>query len=132
MKLIHIYECLCDETRLRILHLLTHTPLCVCHFQSVLKEPQVKISKHLLYLKQHGLVESKQHQNWRIYQLPRAQSYELKRHLQCLQDCIQENNLFREDLKRLRTVTSEISAIVSECCEPKSRGRKTHGQKTCC
>ncbi len=131
MNLIRIYECLCDETRLRILHLLTKTPLCVCHFQDVLKEPQVKISKHLLYLKRQGLVESVKHQNWRIYKLPDKRSYALESHLKCLQDCIRENKLFREDLKRLRMVTAEASAIVSQCCEPapcKSRKAKA----ACC
>ncbi len=51
MDLIQIYQCLCDPTRLRILHLLTQTPLCVCHFQEILGEPQVKVSKHLSYLR---------------------------------------------------------------------------------
>jgi ArsR family transcriptional regulator, arsenate/arsenite/antimonite-responsive transcriptional repressor len=116
LKLVQIYDCLCDETRLRILHLLARTPLCVCHFQSVLREPQVKISKHLHYLKRRGLVESIQHQNWRIYKLPSKQSYELRRHLHCLQDCIQENKLFREDLKRLQSIAAHASAIVDACC----------------
>ncbi|PYK63832.1 MAG: ArsR family transcriptional regulator, partial [Verrucomicrobia bacterium] len=47
MDLIQIYQCFCDRTRLRILHLLRRSPLCVCHFQDILDEPQVKISKHL-------------------------------------------------------------------------------------
>lgn len=115
MKLIQIYQCLCDETRLRILHLLTKMPLCVCHFQAVLDEPQVKISKHLLYLRKHGLVEVRQHRNWRIYQLPAKQSFELERHLQCLQDCVQENKLFREDLRRLKSVTTEATSVIKEC-----------------
>lgn len=118
VKLIEIYQCLCDETRLRILNLLVQAPLCVCHFQAVLKEPQVKISKHLLYLKKHGMVEMRQHRNWRIYQLPEKPSYELERHLKCLQDCVRESNLFREDLKRLQAVRSEASSIVEECCTP--------------
>jgi ArsR family transcriptional regulator len=127
VKLIEIYQCLCDETRLRILHLLTHSPLCVCHFQTVLKESQVNISKHLCYLKAHGLVEVKQYRNWRIYQLPEKQSFELRRHLQCLQDCVQENKLFRDDLQRLKPITAQASAIVSECCAAgKSKA------KTCC
>jgi ArsR family transcriptional regulator len=96
----------------------------------VLREPQVKISKHLLYLKKHGLVESKQHQNWRVYALPKSQSYGLNRHLQCLQECIQENQLFRDDIKRLRTVTAEVSKIVSQCCEPKATKRKQ--KAPCC
>ena len=49
MDLVQIYQCFCDLTRLRILHLLTKSPLCVCHFQDILREPQVKISKHLAY-----------------------------------------------------------------------------------
>ena len=50
MELVPIYQCLCDRTRLRILNLLDSGPLCVCHFQTLLKEGQVKISKHLAYL----------------------------------------------------------------------------------
>ena len=118
MKLVKIYQCLCDETRLRILNLLTRTPLCVCHFQSVLREPQVKISKHLAYLRKHGLVEVRRHRNWRIYLLPRTASFELTRHLQCLQDCVQEERVFRDDLKRLRIVTAEAKSIAKDCCAP--------------
>ena len=130
MDLVQIYQCFCDRTRLRILHLLTQSPLCVCHFQTVLKESQVNISKHLRYLKAHGLVEVKQHRNWRIYQLPEKQSFELRRHLQCLQDCVQENRLFREDLKRLKAVSAEASSIVKDCCAPsRSTARAKAG---CC
>lgn len=103
MKLVQIYQCLCDETRLRLLNLLLRGPLCVCHFQSVLGEPQVKISKHLGYLKARGLVTARRSGNWMIYALPaeRRQSAELKANLACLQDCAAENALFRRDLARL-------------------------------
>jgi ArsR family transcriptional regulator, arsenate/arsenite/antimonite-responsive transcriptional repressor len=131
VKLVQIYQCLCDETRLRILNLLTQTPLCVCHFESVLKERQVNISKHLSYLKKHGLVECRQHQNWRIYRLPAKQSYELKRHLQCLQDCVHENSLFAEDLKRLKVVTGNATAIVNACCDKGSKPNERR-KVTCC
>ena len=130
MKLVEIYQCLCDETRLRILHLLTHTPLCVCHFQAVLKESQVNISKHLRYLKTHGLVEVRQHRNWRIYQLPERQTFELQRHLQCLQDYVQENKLFREDLKRLKTVSADASSILQDWCAPKASAARS--KAGCC
>ena len=130
VKLVEIYQCLCDETRLRILHVLTQTPLCVCHFQTVLQESQVNISKHLRYLRTHELVESKQHRNWRIYRLPSKQSYELQRHLQCLQDCVQENKLFREDLKRLHAVRAKISSIVKNCGVPSRTGARKKAD--CC
>lgn len=131
VNLVQIYECLCDETRLRILHLLTHAPLCVCHFQSALREPQVKISKHLNYLRSRGLVESRQHQNWRIYKLPDERSYELEKQLQCLQDCIRESELFRGDLKRLRGVTSAAAAIATQCGPP-SGTRTARKRAVCC
>ena len=121
MNLLHIYQSFGDETRLRILHLLTQAPLCVCHFQAVLQEPQVKISKHLHYLKSRGLVESRQHQNWRIYKLPDHPGYALDRHLKCLQDCIRENDLFRADARRLQSVTAEAGAIAAQCCGPKRK-----------
>ena len=58
MRLIEIYKCLCDETRLRILNLLARGPLCVCHFQEILEMDQVPISKHLAYLREHRMVAS--------------------------------------------------------------------------
>ena len=108
-SLIQIYRCLCDETRLRILHLLAKGPLCVCHFQTVLQVPQVAISKHLAYLRKHELVASHRHEQWMIYALPEKPSKELDLQLACLQDCVQTHPVFKEDLKRL-------AGIASECC----------------
>ena len=104
MKLVQIYRCLCDETRLRLLHLLLQGPLCVCHFQTVLGEPQVKISKHLGYLKARGLVVAERRGNWMIYALPpeRMRPPGLKANLACLQDCVGEAAVFKRDLARLR------------------------------
>ena len=110
MKLVEIYQCLCDPTRLRILHLLTQTPLCVCHFQDVLGEPQAKISKHLAYLRSRALVETKRSGNWMIYSLPSKPSAELKTNLQCLRDCAPTDPTFARDLKRLAKLQSSGGA----------------------
>jgi ArsR family transcriptional regulator, arsenate/arsenite/antimonite-responsive transcriptional repressor len=116
MQLIQIYECFCDETRLRLLHLLSHAPLCVCHFQEVLGVPQVKVSKHLKYLKRHGLVESEKCGNWRVYRLPQKRSAELTKQLKCLQDCVQEQPVFKADLKRLQRIAGPAKQIAEACC----------------
>lgn len=108
MELIRIYQCLCDRTRLRLLHLLAQGPLCVCHFQSVLREPQVKISKHLAYLRERGLVESERRGNWVVYSLPEEPSRELAANLACLQDCAADEAVFRQDLARLKKLAPEI------------------------
>lgn len=109
MDLIEIYACLCDRTRLRILNILGQGPLCVCHFQEVLQEPQVKISKHLAYLRRRGLVEVEREGNWMIYELPSKPSHELKANLACLQDCARENAVFRRDLARLRKMAPQLA-----------------------
>ena len=113
--LIQIYKCLCDETRLRILHLLSHQPLCVCHFQAILNAPQVKVSKHLAYLREHGLVETRREGAWMIYSLPKKPSHELVENMKCLQDCCGERSLFAGDLRRMKKELACCSGPVSYC-----------------
>ena len=115
MELVQIYECLCDRTRLRILHLLLDGPLCVCHFQDILREPQVKVSKHLGYLKRNGLVEAERCGNMMVYCLPKKRPAQLKANLACLQDCAQEERVFREDAARMTKVRAGFGEETPEC-----------------
>jgi ArsR family transcriptional regulator len=122
VDLISIYQCLCDRTRLRILNLLCKGPLCVCHFQELLKEPQVKISKHLKYLRTHGMVEAKRDGYWMIYSLPAKQSRGLKANMACLQDCAPEDAEFKRDSEKLEKIRakfekdSPIRSSKAACC----------------
>jgi ArsR family transcriptional regulator, arsenate/arsenite/antimonite-responsive transcriptional repressor len=125
MSLIRIYQCLCDETRLRILHLLTSGELCVCHIQEILNEPQVKVSKHLAYLRKHGLVEARKEANWMIYSLPTKPSHELAANLACLQDCAAENALFRRDSAKRGRLARKFSESSPICCSAQSPGSRT-------
>jgi ArsR family transcriptional regulator len=118
MSLVRIYNCLCDPTRLRILALLQEGELCVCHFQEILGEPQVKVSKHLAYLRIHGLVESRKEANWVIYRLPRRPSRQLSANLACLRDCTREDPVFRKDATRRRHLESKFAANSPVCCPP--------------
>jgi ArsR family transcriptional regulator len=115
MELIKVCECLCDRTRLRILHLLTRGPLCVCHFQTVLREPQVKISKHLGYLRQRGLVRCERRGNWMIYALPAKPSRELAANLSCLQDIAADDVKIRRDLERLKRLAPKVADVPCGC-----------------
>jgi ArsR family transcriptional regulator len=127
VELVRIYECLCDRTRLRILNLLLRGPLCVCHFQVVLGEPQVKISKHLDYLRRRGLVAARREGNWMIYALPGKTSRELRANLACLQDCAGEQPLFKRDLAR-RAQHARKFAATSPCgCAPAKKRQQTAG-----
>ncbi len=123
MELVQIYECLCDVTRLRLLNVLAQGPLCVCHFQAVLREPQVKISKHLGYLRTRGLVTARREGNWMIYELPAKLPAELRTNLACLQDCVREQPVFQRDLERLRKLAPGLAENGPGCCGPTRRKR---------
>jgi ArsR family transcriptional regulator, arsenate/arsenite/antimonite-responsive transcriptional repressor len=122
MDLIQIYQCFCDRTRLRILHLLTRSPLCVCHFQDIFGERQVKISKHLAYLRSRDMVTTTREQNWIIYSLPERPAEELERNLKCLQDCVQTDPVFKRDMAKL-------SKLTKSCCKPRSMFVRGAGER---
>lgn len=115
-NLIQVYKCFCDETRLRILHLLTHSPLCVCHLQHLLDVSQVNTSRHLATLKKAGMVETSRHQNWIIYSLPASPGPELERNLACLQDLAGTEPVFRKDLTALHKLlrTQNVRDVLAE------------------
>jgi ArsR family transcriptional regulator len=114
--LVTIYECLCDQTRLRILNLLCQGPLCVCHIQDILHEPQVKVSKHLGYLKTHGMVDVRREGNWRVYSLAGKRTKALEANLACLQDCAAENKVFRRDSEKLKSLRCNLDGEFPACC----------------
>ena len=113
-QVIAIYKCLCDLKRLRILNLLRIEPQCVCHIEQVLGIGSVRTSQQLAYLRRHGMVEVEVRGTWRVYSLSADPCPELAANLACLQDCVFEGKIFRQDLARLKKIRH------SQC------GPKTH------
>jgi len=103
-QVVSIYKCLCDLKRLRILNLLRVEPQCVCHIEQVLGIGSVRTSQQLAYLRRHGMVEVAIRGTWRMYSLPAKPGPELAANLACLQDCVFEGQVFREDLALLRKI----------------------------
>jgi len=64
-----LFKALSDETRLRILSLLTAGELCVCDLMEVLQLPQSTVSRHLAYLRNTGLVDDRRQGVWMYYRL---------------------------------------------------------------
>lgn len=127
MELAQLYRALADPTRLRILCVLQGGPLCVCHFQTVLGEPQVKISKHLGYLRERGLVMASRRGNWVIYALPpeKTRTAELAANLACLAECAKNGAVFKRDLARLKKLDVTCSPVAGK------RGAKTGADAAC-
>jgi ArsR family transcriptional regulator, arsenate/arsenite/antimonite-responsive transcriptional repressor len=66
------FKALSDETRLQIMTLLLENDeLCVCDFVGSLGQTQSKISRHLRYLYNAGLVEDRRQGLWMHYRLSR-------------------------------------------------------------
>lgn len=129
-QLIEVYNCLCDETRLRIVHLLAQAPLCVCHLQDILGLSQVTASKHLSYLRKRGLVESRRHGQWMIYALPSECPRELDWQLRCLQDCLTTHKVFRNDLRKLKAQRSDSCWVSQVIKKPTHATRNTAPPKS--
>ncbi|MEN2993818.1 MAG: metalloregulator ArsR/SmtB family transcription factor [Thermodesulfovibrio sp.] len=68
-NLVKIFHALSDETRLKIIKLLSKGELCVCEIVSALNMIQPKVSFHLGVLKEAGLLKMKRKGKWIIYEL---------------------------------------------------------------
>lgn len=65
-----LFKSVADETRLRILLLLTeHDELCVCDLMAALDLPQSTVSRHLAYLKNAGWLDDRRSGVWMRYSL---------------------------------------------------------------
>ncbi|MDQ8188308.1 metalloregulator ArsR/SmtB family transcription factor [Pelagicoccus sp. SDUM812002] len=118
MDCVSIYKSLAEESRLRILNLLRKGPLCVCHVQEALQMPQPKVSKQLAYLKKHGLLDSRRHNNWTIYEIAAADESLFAANLRELERVFAEG-MFRDDANRLDKLDTSIACVQRDdaCCE---------------
>ena len=97
------------------MNLLLGGPLCVCHLQEVLREPQVKVSRHLAYLRRGHLVTAERCGQWMIYRLPSDPLPALAAQLACLQDVAAEEAVFRQDLQRLAKLRKNLGPDSPSC-----------------
>ncbi|MBI1820280.1 MAG: metalloregulator ArsR/SmtB family transcription factor [Nitrospirae bacterium] len=103
-KTLFLFKALSDETRLRILNLLTGGEVCVCHLTEALQVGQSKVSRHLSYLKNAGWVEDRRDGLWVYYRLVPAKTHFHRKEMEALTLCFQENKSFRQDIKTLRRI----------------------------
>ena len=97
-----MFKAFADETRLRILHLLSvRKELCVCDIVSILGVGQSKVSRHLAYLRNAGLVIDRKEGLWIHYSLAKPEGRFHKNLVGCLGGCFGEVSVFQKDRKRL-------------------------------
>ena len=98
-KLLNALKALSDETRLRILNLLYEKELCVCDIMETLQISQAKTSRHLIYLKNAGLVKGRKYAQWSYYSILRDERMKFIDSL--VYDNLRNLELYKNDMENL-------------------------------
>jgi ArsR family transcriptional regulator len=82
-----MFRAFADPTRLRLLQAVRGDELCVSDITQILRIPQAKASRHLIYLRQAGLVDCRRQGLWIFYRLSLPRSVFHRKLLECLEQC---------------------------------------------
>ena len=95
-----ILKALSDETRLRIINLLYEQELCVCDIMEMLQITQAKASRHLIYMKNAGLVKDRKQAQWVYYAVQADEKHKFIDSL--VYDNLRSIDLYKKDLENLQ------------------------------
>lgn len=97
-----------EPVRLRLLNLLSgeREEVCVCHLHEALELSQPTVSRHLAYLRGHGLVVGRKEGLWVYYRLARPRTGLHRILLGCLDSCLGDPEVFARDRERLERAVS--------------------------
>ena len=99
---------LADPTRLRLLHLMDGAEVCVCYFVEILGQSQPKISRHLAYLRNAGVVRARREGKWMHYRIERPPDAGAAAILEAALNSLKTDARMQADLVRLKQA----------CCVP--------------
>jgi ArsR family transcriptional regulator len=96
-----IFKALSDKNRLRLMRLLAvvDKQVCVCELMDAVELPQYQVSRHLIILKNAGLVNTERKGTW-IYYSPLREGMAFNQRLfDLLKDQVTEKNFFQDEQK---------------------------------
>jgi ArsR family transcriptional regulator len=96
-----LFKALGDDTRLRIVALLCHGELCVCHLQAALDLTQSNASRHLAVLRAAGVVEDRREGTWVYYRLVPPKDPDCARMLREVMQTYSRRDVLRKDVEQL-------------------------------
>ena len=97
-----VFRALSDETRVRIVALLSHGELCVCHIENALAMAQPSVSRHLGILRNAGIVDARRDGTWVYYRLVALEVPELQATIEGIGKAFASQRVLRSDLVRLK------------------------------
>lgn len=112
MRLSNVLYILGDETRLRILNLLTRQELCVCLIEDTLNIPQYNVSKHLNRLRNSGIITCRRIAQWCFYSIDDSFKEQFNELLNSFINLLKMDNQYIEDLQRL-----DYELENNDCCK---------------
>lgn len=105
---VRFFAALSDHTRLRLLNLMDGREVCVCYFVQILAQSQPKISRHLAYLRNAGIVSARRDGKWMHYRIERPEDAGAAAVLDATLSSLREDRLMQSDQARLALA----------CCAP--------------
>ena len=95
---------LADESRRRILVLLGQRDLCVCELVHALDLPQPTVSRHLMVMRDSGMVEQWKEGRFSFYRVDPALPGWARRMLEALRDGSAREAPYRDDRRNLTLI----------------------------
>src|SRR5258708_4633701 len=105
---VRLFAALADPTRLRLLNLLRGREVCVCYFVEILQQSQPKVSRHLAYLWNAGVVSARREGKWMHYRIELPADASAVSILTSVLDALEGDPQMSTDLARLDRA----------CCQP--------------
>jgi ArsR family transcriptional regulator len=117
-----LFLALADKTRLRLLNLMREDEICVCYFTEALGESQPKISRHLAYLRNAGIVSARRDGKWMNYKIEVPENLFAAQVLTDTLEWLEAQDDMREDYQKLAQVccSVEVPVTISRAPTPKT------------
>ena len=103
------FRALADRTRLRLLNLIGDSEVCVCYFVDILKTSQPKVSRHLAYLRDAGIVNARRDGKWMHYRIVEPADPTAQRMLRDVLEWLNSDEAMKSERGKLESI----------CCSPK-------------
>lgn len=113
-NIVNIFQLLSDETRVRILMLLTRKELCVCQLMGVLGISQPLVSRNISLLNRAGFLDEKREGKLMFYSIKKDISPAIERALDMLLIELRSDATFKSDLESL-TDCAEFQKKTGKC-----------------
>src|SRR5215207_6817359 len=106
-----IFRACADESRLRILHLIfSNGEMCISDLEKILEFTQAKTSRHLIYLKNSGILSFRRYNHWVFYQI-KDEVYEI---LKQIFQFIRKDQQLQKDQQLYQTLHSNRELAVNK------------------